>query len=109
MGDIVNLNVGGVYFVTRRTTLAQSSSFFSGLIATHPDADDIFVDRDPTHFRHVLNWMRGVTYLPEDEGVLKELTFEAEYYAMQHMLSILKSTRGISLHRAAQTMANSSR
>ena len=81
--DLVYLNIGGVYFCTRRSTLLRSNSFFSGLARS--SETELFVDRDPTHFRHVLNWMRGVRYLPEDDTVLRELTWEADYYCLQDM------------------------
>lgn len=82
---VVTLNVGGVGFPTRRTTLEQSSSFFSGLVHAHPTCTEVFVDRDPTHFRHVLNWMRGVRHLPDDDVMLQELAWEADYYALDDL------------------------
>ena len=82
---IVTLNIGGVYYWTRRTTLLESNSFFAGAVRSNADGCEIFVDRDPTHFRHVLNWMRGVKYLPEDDATLGELAWEADYYCMHDM------------------------
>ena len=92
-------------FCTLRQTLLQSNSFFSGLV-THYQEDgqtgnEIFVDRDPTFFRYILNWMRGVRYLPDDETTLNELAFEADYYAMADMLECINKRRAIaspSLH-----------
>lgn len=86
--NIVYLNVGGISFVTRRQTLSGGGgkpNFFSGLASAHPDCCELFVDRDPTHFRHVLNWQRGVRYLPDDETTLRELAEEADYYCMQDL------------------------
>lgn len=84
---VVHLNVGGVCFVTRRQTLVGGAqggcTFFSGLVNAHPDCCELFVDRDPTHFRHVLNWLRGVRFVPDDEGTLRELVHEADYFCMQ--------------------------
>ena len=79
------VNVGGVYFLTRKSTLDQSSSFFSKLLLTHPNASELFVDRDPAYFRYILNWMRGVRYLPEDDSVLQELLWESDYYCINDM------------------------
>lgn len=90
---VVYLNVGGVYFVTRHDTLAKSDSFFSGLVEAHADADEIFIDRDPTHFRHILNWMRGSRFLPEDDSMLQELTWEADYYALLDMKDAIVRTK----------------
>ena len=95
--DVVFLNVGGCYYVTRRSTLTRSNSFFSGLAST-TDETELFVDRDPTHFRHILNWLRGVRYLPEDDTLLRELSWEADYYALTDMReAITRSKRRYSL------------
>jgi hypothetical protein len=83
--EIIFLNVGGVYFVTRRTTLLQSDSFFAGAVRSNPDIQELFVDRDPTHFRHVLNWIRGVKFLPDDDMTLQELAWEADYYCLAQL------------------------
>lgn len=98
--SIVYLNVGGCVFCTLRETLLQSNSFFSGLVTHCQDEEEqkgneIFVDRDPTFFRHVLNWMRGVRYLPDDETTLNELAFEADYYAMTDMLESINKRRAV--------------
>lgn len=92
-GLLVSLNVGGVYFVTRRETLARSTSFFSGLVACQPQCTEVFVDRDPTHFRHVLNWIRGVRFLPDDETTLRELSWEADYYGLADMCQSIRATK----------------
>ena len=86
---LVHLNVGGVYFTTRRSTLSNSASFFSGAVRAHPDCCELFVDRDPTHFRHVLNWLRGTRHLPDDQASLRELRWEADYYCMHDMADAL--------------------
>ena len=64
-GSIIRLNVGGVVFATTRGTLQNGAdSFFTALVNdAHTHAYDeasgaIFIDRDPTHFRHVLNYLR---------------------------------------------------
>lgn len=114
---VVYLNVGGCVFCTLRNTLTQSDSFFSGLVAYRGESEDdstpteIFVDRDPTYFRHILNWMRGVRYLPDDEATLHELAFEADYYALKDMLESIQQRRicatpsvHVSLSRIVQRM-----
>jgi hypothetical protein len=87
--SIVNVNVGGIYFATRRSTLAHSDSFFAAAVRAHPDCAEMFVDRDPTHFRHVLNWLRGVRNLPTDATTLRELRHEADYYNMHDMVATI--------------------
>lgn len=84
MSDIVHLNVGGYWYTTYRSTLANSNSFFAGLVSDTEESD-FFVDRDGTHFRHILNWMRGVTFLPEDDTILQELVQEADFYSLTSM------------------------
>ena len=93
METLVNLNVGGIYFVTRRSTLSAVESFFSGIVETHPDCTELFIDRDPTHFRYILNWLRGVRVLPDDDMTLRELMWEADYYCMTDMLEAITTTK----------------
>lgn len=102
MEKVVHVSVGGVYFTTRRSTLADSSSFFSRLLSGQPDAHEVFVDRDPAHFRHILNWMRGVRFLPEEDVVLRELAWEADYYGLTDMREAI--TRAKTHHSAPHSL-----
>lgn len=64
----------------------------------HPNCSELFVDRDPTHFRYILNWIRGVRYLPDDEQTLAELAYEADYFcipAMKEAIVRVKSKSNI--------------
>ena len=92
MEDVVHLCVGGVYYVcTRSLLLEKETTFFFGLLSSHEiHCREFFVDRDPTHFRHVLNWLRGVRYLPSCESTLKELLWEADYYNMDDMTNAIQ-------------------
>lgn len=90
---IVTLNVGGACFVTRHVTLASSQSFFSAIVRAHPDESELFIDRDPMYFRHVLNWMRGARVLPVDDAPLAELEAEADYYNMPDLLAAIQRAR----------------
>lgn len=111
--QIVHLNVGGCVFSTYGSTLEGSNTFFSGLIglfhmgtpdgpsASTPTPLEIFVDRDPTYFRHILNWLRGVRYLPNDDTVLSELSFEADYYCMVDMAEAIRGRQGKQLSIAS--------
>ena len=50
-----------------------------------------FIDRDGTHFRFILNYLRdGKLILPEGAIFLKELEAEAKYYQLQGILDALK-------------------
>jgi hypothetical protein len=102
---VVVLNVGGVYYATLRNTLLMSDSYFSGLLLNQPDSSEYFVDRDPTHFRYILNWMRGVRYLPEDDVVLQELSWEADYFGLTQMReAILRTKNRYSMLRSVSGM-----
>jgi len=76
---VVQLNVGGVCFTTSRSTL-HMAPYFRAL--TCDEAAAIFIDRDPTHFRHVLNHLRGSTMTPSDSTSLMELRVEADFYGL---------------------------
>lgn len=98
--EVVHINVGGIYFSSRRSTLLHSNTFFAGALRAQPDCYELFVDRDPTHFRHVLNWIRGVRHLPEDESVLQELSWEADYYCMPDLHEAIANAKTrVSLHK----------
>jgi hypothetical protein len=108
--SVVTLNVGGFVFVTRRATLLQSSTYFEALARHNPDCAELFVDRDATHFRHVLNWLRGVRVLPEDDATLRELECEADFYAMPDLVRAIGGARHrYSLPRAVHELAHTMR
>jgi len=92
----VILNVGGVQFVTSMTTLcsvpSMLSAMFSGRYRFEEDGDGChFIDRDPKHFRLVLNYLRDSdVVVPEDDKVLiKELYKEATYYQIRGLQELL--------------------
>ena len=67
-------------------------AMFSGRFDTKPSEDgSYFIDRDGTHFRYILNYLRsGQLVLPEDKIVRKELLNEAEFYQVQGIIDELK-------------------
>lgn len=87
---VIKLNVGGCLFSTRRDTLRQG--FFLGLVDSCTNDAEIFIDRDPTHFRFILNWLRGSRFLPEDDSILSELACEADFYSLDDMLAAIATT-----------------
>ena len=93
--NVVVLNVGGLCFTTYRSTLlSKDSSFFKGLIdSSPPHCQEFFVDRDPTYFRFVLNWLRGVRYLPDDDDILQELLWEADYFNLPDLCKAIAGTK----------------
>ena len=95
--SIVKLNVGGHYFTTSLQTLTKDpnsmlAAMFSGKFEMEPRGDGaFFIDRDGTHFRFILNYLRtGKLTLPDGATFLKELAEEAEFYQIQGILDKLK-------------------
>ena len=68
------------------------AAMFSGKFEMKPCEDGaFFIDRDGTHFRFILNYLRnGKLTLPEGATFLKELADEAEFYQIQGILEELK-------------------
>ena len=82
----IELDVGGAPFKTTLATLSRHPhTFFAALARNRGDATGpIFIDRDPTHFRFILNYLRsGVLAAPADDVAKRELLVEAEFYGMQ--------------------------
>jgi len=93
----VNLNVGGHCFKTSIQTLTKDpntmlAAMFSGKFEMKPCEDGaFFIDRDGTHFRFILNYLRtGKLTLPEGATFLKELLEEAEFYQIQGIIDELR-------------------
>jgi len=82
---ILRLSVSGTVFHTRSDTLCRTSSYFA-LLMQSQRGPDVFVDRDPTHFRHVLNYLRGATTFPETLQGLRELRLEADFFSLQGLV-----------------------
>ncbi|CAG11038.1 unnamed protein product, partial [Tetraodon nigroviridis] len=87
MGDIIQLNVGGTRFSTSRQTLTWiPDSFFSSLLSgristLRDETGAIFIDRDPTAFAPILNFLR--TKELDLRGInISVLRHEAEFYGI---------------------------
>ena len=92
------LNVGGHFFTTSIQTLTKDpnsmlAAMFSGKFEMKPCEDgSFFIDRDGTHFRFILNYLRtGELTLPKGITFLEELLKEAEFYQIQGMIHELRS------------------
>ena len=93
----VKLNVGGQHFVTTIQTLTKDpnsmlAAMFSGKFDTKPSEDgSFFIDRDGTHFRFILNYLRdGELILPKGAKFIDELRKEADFYQIQGILDNIK-------------------
>ncbi|KAG0556426.1 hypothetical protein M758_11G051300 [Ceratodon purpureus] len=90
MSSVVRLNVGGMMFATTVDTLTQRDTdsmlavMFSGRHRLHVDSKKgaVFIDRDGTHFRHILNWLRDGVIPMLEMPAYQELLREAEYYQL---------------------------
>ena len=87
----IKLDVGGTQFTTTLTTLTRFpdsmiGAMFSGrhkLVAD--DSGYYFIDRDGTHFRHILNFLRcpeEFNETIEEDEKYKEIMREAAYYGL---------------------------
>jgi hypothetical protein len=87
------LNVGGHKFKTSRQTLTSVpdtylASMFSGRFELAPDGAErsYFIDRDGTHFRHILNFLRDSGSFKLNSGLTEaqreELKVELEFYGL---------------------------
>ncbi|KAK7109528.1 uncharacterized protein [Littorina saxatilis] len=95
----VKLDIGGHQFTTSVLTLTKETdsmlaAMFSGRHVLKTEADgSFFIDRDGTHFRYVLNYLRDGCIkegtLPCNETTLRELLTEAEYFQLSGLTDIL--------------------
>lgn len=71
------------------------SAMFSGRYNVVKDGDgSYFIDRDGTHFRYILNYLRdGNTYLPTDEQQADELYEEVCFYGLEDLMAKLEQNR----------------
>lgn len=92
----IRLDIGGNIFTTSRLTLTQDpesmlAAMFSGRHNICLETDGtVFIDRDGTHFRYILNYLRdgrlNTDGLPRNRQVLRELRNEATYYQLHSLL-----------------------
>ncbi|KAH3766106.1 rab9 effector protein with kelch motifs [Pelomyxa schiedti] len=101
---IITLNVGGTRYDTSINTLTKDKNsmlavMFGGRyeVTVSPDGS-VFLDRDGTHFKYILNYLRdGHVSLTRDKLLLKQLLQEAEFYQLEglktHIKEKLQKTR----------------
>merc|ERR1711992_264856 len=94
----VKLNVGGTNFMTTKTTLCKDHKSFlyrlcqeeADLSSEKDESGAFLIDRDPTYFVPVLNYLRhGKLVLDKtmsEEGVLEE----AEFYNITDLIKLVK-------------------
>eukprot|EP00899_Mesostigma_viride_P023094 jgi/Mesvir1/396/Mv11287-RA.1 len=90
----IRLDVGGTIFATSRSTLLSlDGTFFAGMFSGRfelkPEDDGTyFIDRDPTGFRHILNFLRSPASFPSVLGGLSaaevtQLVADADFYSIK--------------------------
>ena len=101
--DIVYLNVGGHRFATTRSTLTAEESMLCTMFSGRYDScaggaavagkGGVFIDRDGTHFRHVLNYLRGgELQLGRDVTAHRALLEEADFYQLSGLQGQLRAS-----------------
>ena len=98
---IIRLNVGGIIFTTSLDTLLSDENsmlalMFSGKYNVEKDEEGrYFIDRDGTHFRYILNFLRsGGTHIPYSNlQLVEELYEEVKFYQIEELLAKLEKER----------------
>ena len=96
----IKLNIGGHIYTTSTLTLTKDpqsmlAAMFSGRHSVKKEEDgSYFIDRDGTHFRYILNYLRDGGFkddmLPSDSDTRKEILMEAEYYQLSGLVALLR-------------------
>jgi hypothetical protein len=90
--DRILLDVGGCHFSTTIETLTTIPDsvlgrMFSGRFPIQFSKDGrVFIDRDGTHFRHILNFLRDPEswrFTHKDKQVVDELRAESKFYGLE--------------------------
>lgn len=74
----ITINVGGTLFTTTDFTLCNSTLFLN-LKETYGTLENIFIDRDPQLFTHILRLLRN-----PQEKIPKECALELDYYMIDY-------------------------
>ncbi|KAK6754429.1 hypothetical protein RB195_013436 [Necator americanus] len=91
-GERVKINVGGQMFETSLSTLTRvDGTVLSIMVADRwRGQGELFVDRDPTHFAKVLNYLReGENFVaPTEDDARESLRREAEFYNLPGLVDL---------------------
>lgn len=98
--DIITFNIGGQIYSTSRSNIlanVDGQSFLALIInnqSTIPfdDQGRVFLDRDGTYFRYILNYFRDQQLiLPENFTELKQLCLEAKFYQIDRLVNEIEN------------------
>ncbi|KAJ3273791.1 BTB (POZ) domain-containing protein [Terramyces sp. JEL0728] len=94
---LVTFSVGGQSFTTQlQHLMSRKRTYLGRLVFNRKNNSAVFIDRDGTHFRHILNHLRGTIYFIvgadsishiRDKTVLNELLEETRFYELDDMSS----------------------
>ncbi|KAJ3278046.1 hypothetical protein HK104_002708, partial [Borealophlyctis nickersoniae] len=95
----VKLDIGGAIFsISLDTLLSQKETFFSSLFREEwqvkpGDDGTIFIDRDPTPYRFIFNWMRdgAQAVMPDDKVTLNAIVKEASFLCLEGLKTTASS------------------
>ncbi|XP_061472105.1 BTB/POZ domain-containing protein KCTD2 isoform X2 [Rhineura floridana] len=113
----VRLNVGGTYFVSTRQTLCREpKSFLCRLCCQEgpelgSDKDETgayLIDRDPTYFGPILNYLRHGKLIINKELAEEGVLEEAEFYNIASLVRLVKERIRDNESRTSQVMDLSS-
>lgn len=102
LADVLELNVGGQVYYTRRATLAESASPLLARLFSSSSSNDLardprgryFIDRDGFLFRYVLDFLRDQqVVLPDRFPERRRLRREAEFYQLPALATLLSDER----------------
>ena len=96
----IKLDIGGHIYATSVSTLTKDpqsmlAAMISGRHSIKKQEDgSYFFDRDGTHFRYILNFLRNrsgwASTLPSNRDTRMELLREAEYYQLRELVAVLR-------------------
>ncbi len=99
MTTIVKLNVGGVKYITTKTTLESvPDSFFNSLLSGKFSFTEIkghiFIDRNGLIFEHILSYLRNINNWkpPRNVDLAEKIKVEAGFYLLSDLVKICDET-----------------
>lgn len=96
MDDIINLNVGGKFYSTSRSTLTRlPGTMLEAMFSRRHTMKEVdgryFIDRDGKLFRYILSYLRdSCEWIPPRKEELPELRKETEYYGIESLVKIVE-------------------
>lgn len=109
-GEAIELNVGGQRFACSVSAFSRApESVLAVMVAQHGSkAEPLFIDTDPTHWQHVLTYLRrgAIPFLSEfDPITLASLESDAGYFKLAELEQLCKMAR-VARETAAQSVAD---